>query len=89
MGRLAQSAWIICVFVAIASAVSGTAAASAVAQGVALNAAAGCSNGNLDITLTTVGLRTLTAQFQPSGSGFAGGSGTAPHQFDAPTSGVT
>ena len=29
--------------------------AAATAQGVALNASAGCSNGNLDITLTTVG----------------------------------
>ena len=33
----------------------GAAMASATAQGVALNASAGCSNGNLDITLTTVG----------------------------------
>src|SRR5262245_2033854 len=56
MGRLAQSAWIICVFAVLASALlPGEAAASAVAQGVALNASAGCSNGNLDITLTTVG----------------------------------
>jgi hypothetical protein len=56
MGRVAQSAWIICVFAVLASAlVPGAAAASAIAQGVALNAAAGCSNGNLDITLTTVG----------------------------------
>ena len=31
------------------------ATAAATAQGVALNASAGCSNGNLDITLTTVG----------------------------------
>ena len=56
MGRLAQSAWIISVFAVLASALlPGAAAATAVAQGVALNAAAGCSNGNLDITLTTVG----------------------------------
>jgi hypothetical protein len=56
MGRLAQSAWIICVFVVLASALlPGAASASAVAQGVALNAGAGCNNGNLDITLTTVG----------------------------------
>ena len=56
MGRVAQSAWIICVFAVLASALhSGSAVASAVAQGVALNSAAGCSNGNLDITLTTVG----------------------------------
>jgi hypothetical protein len=56
MGRVAQSASIICVFALLAGALlPGAAAASAVAQGVALNAAAGCSNGNLDITLTTVG----------------------------------
>src|SRR6185369_10658554 len=56
MGRVAQSAWIICVFAVLASAFhAGAAGASAVAQGVALNPAAGCSNGNLDITLTTVG----------------------------------
>jgi hypothetical protein len=55
MGRLAQSARIIFVFAVLASALPGVAAASATAQGVALNAAAGCSNGNLDITLTTAG----------------------------------
>ena len=56
MGRVAQSAWILCVFAILGSALlPGIASASAVAQGVALNASAGCSNGNLDITLTTVG----------------------------------
>jgi hypothetical protein len=56
MGRVAQSAWIICVFAVLVSALqAGAASASATAQGVALNPAAGCSNGNLDITLTTVG----------------------------------
>jgi hypothetical protein len=55
MGRVAQSAWILFVFAVLASALPGVSAASAVAQGVALNAAAGCGNGNLDITLTTVG----------------------------------
>ena len=57
MGRLAQSAWIIFGFAILASAalLPRAAMASAVAQGVALNASAGCSNGNLDITLTTVG----------------------------------
>ena len=56
MGRVAQSTWIICVFAVLAATVEPReAAASAVAQGVALNSAAGCSNGNLDITLTTVG----------------------------------
>jgi len=63
MGRVAQSGWILCVFAVLASALSpGEAAASAVAQGVALNPAAGCSNGNLDITLTTVGGVTKLAQ---------------------------
>ena len=56
MGRLAQSVWISCAFAVLAAAFQpGAASASAVAQGVALNAGAGCSNGNLDITLTTVG----------------------------------
>ena len=55
MGQVAQSAWILFVFAVLAAVHPGTAAASAVAQGVALNAGAGCSNGNLDITLTTVG----------------------------------
>lgn len=56
MGFPARSAWIIGVFAVLAAALlPGAAAASAVAQGVALNASAGCSNGNLDITLTTVG----------------------------------
>src|SRR5215218_7077515 len=56
MGRLAQSAWNICVFAVLAWGLQPAAAtASAVAQGVALNPAAGCSNGNLDLTLTTIG----------------------------------
>ena len=56
MGRLGQLARIICVLAVLTVAlVPGAATATAVAQGVALNASAGCSNGNLDITLTTVG----------------------------------
>ena len=56
MGRPAQYAWIIRVFATLIGALSPAFAdAAATAQGVALNASAGCSNGNLDITLTTVG----------------------------------
>lgn len=56
MGRPAQYAWIIRVFAALIVAASpALAGAAATAQGVALNAGAGCSNGNLDITLTTIG----------------------------------
>ena len=56
MGGLAQSAWIIRVFAALVAATSpALALAAATAQGVALNASAGCSNGNLDLTLTTAG----------------------------------
>ncbi len=56
MGKHAQYAWIIRVFAALIGVASpALAGATATAQGVALNASAGCSNGNLDITLTTVG----------------------------------
>ena len=44
--------------------------------------------GSCPITLNTPGERTLTATFQPSGSGFAGSSGNAAHQVDASTSGL-
>jgi hypothetical protein len=56
MGKPAQYAWFIRVFVALTGLLAPALAnATATAQGVALNAAAGCSNGNLNITLTTVG----------------------------------
>jgi hypothetical protein len=56
MGRHAQYVWFIRVFAALIGALSpALAVAAATAQGVALSAGAGCSNGNLDITLTTVG----------------------------------
>jgi hypothetical protein len=56
MGKPAQYTWIIRVFAALIGAMSPAFAdAAATAQGVALNASAGCSNGNLDITLTTIG----------------------------------
>ena len=56
MGKRAQYMWIIRVFAALIGAASPVFAhAAATAQGVALNASAGCSNGDLDITLVTVG----------------------------------
>ena len=56
MGRPAQYVWIIRVFAALFGVLTPAFAyATATAQGVALNASAGCSNGNLDITLTTLG----------------------------------
>ena len=55
MGRAARSAWIIRLFaIALGAAAPWVAHAAATAQGVALNASAGCSRGDLDITLTTV-----------------------------------
>jgi hypothetical protein len=56
MGRYAQSAWIIRVFALLLCAAAPLhVQAAATAQGVALNAAADCSRGDLDITLTTAG----------------------------------
>ena len=91
MGRHAQHAWIIRVF-AIALAMAwpalAFASATAIAPGVALNASAGCTNGNLDITLATVGANrefwhgtnaagaTLTQGEAPAGAGLANFSGT-------------
>ena len=55
MGRPARSAWIIRLFaIALGATTPGLAHGAATAQGVALNASAGCSRGDLDITLTTV-----------------------------------
>ena len=55
MGRPARSAWIIRFFaIALCLATPGLVRAAATAQGVALNASAGCSRGDLDITLTTI-----------------------------------
>lgn len=56
MGRYAQSAWIIGLFaLALGAAMPLHVLAAATAQGVALNAAADCSRGDLDLTLTTAG----------------------------------
>lgn len=56
MGRTAQSAWILRIFGVLLFALAPMhAQATATAQGVALNVNAGCSAGDLDITLTTVG----------------------------------
>ncbi len=91
MGRHAQHAWIIRIF-AIALAMAwpalAFASATAIAPGVALNASAGCTNGNLDITLATAGANrefwhgtnaagaTLTQGEAPAGAGLANFSGT-------------
>ena len=91
MGRPAQCAWIIRVFAVVLAATSPAlafASANAIAPGVALSAGAGCSNGNLDLTLTTVGANreswratnaagaTLTQGEAPAGAGLANFSGT-------------
>ena len=54
MGQAARSAWIIRLFaIALGATAPGLAHGAATAQGVALNASAGCSRGDLDLTLTT------------------------------------
>jgi hypothetical protein len=54
MGQTAQSVWIIRLFAFALGAMSPLhAQAAATAQGVALNAGASCSRGDLDITLST------------------------------------
>jgi hypothetical protein len=56
MGRTARSAWIIRLFaLALGIAAPWHAEAAATAQGVALNASADCSRGDLDLTLSTAG----------------------------------
>jgi hypothetical protein len=56
MGRSAQSAWIIRIFLALCVALCPWAArAAATAQAVALNPASSCSAASLDLTLTTSG----------------------------------
>ena len=56
MGRTARSAWIIRLLVlALGAAIPWHAEAAASAQGVALNANADCSRGDLDLTLSTAG----------------------------------
>jgi hypothetical protein len=94
MGRRARSAWIIPIFAAVlAVAAPDRALASATAQSVTLDASAGCSNGRIDITLTTVGaLReswratnlagtTLTQGEGPTGFGTGSFSGFFPQVF--------
>ena len=59
MGRTAQTAWILRLFVAALCALAPlTASATATALGVALNAAAGCITSDLNISLTTSGATT-------------------------------
>ena len=56
MGRTAQSGWFIGLFAAVLFATTAVPAhADAIAEGVALSATAGCTAGDLDITLTTLG----------------------------------
>ncbi len=56
MGRTARSAWIIRLFaLALGAAMPLHAEAAASAQGVALDASADCSRGDLDLTLSTAG----------------------------------
>jgi hypothetical protein len=56
MGRTARSVWILRFFAtATLAAFAAHAHANATAEGVALNVNAGCTAGDLDITLTTVG----------------------------------
>lgn len=56
MGRYAQSAWIIRIFLAITLALSPLhVRAAATAQGVALNPTSSCSSADLDLTLTSSG----------------------------------
>lgn len=59
MGRTAQSAWILRLFVVASCALAPMSThATATAQGVALDAAAGCIVADLDIALTTSGATT-------------------------------
>jgi hypothetical protein len=91
MGRHAQSTWIIRVLAIVLATMlpaHAFASANAIAPGVALNASAGCRNGNLDITLTTVGANreswrgtnsagaTLTQGEGPASAGLQNFSGT-------------
>ena len=56
MGRHAQCAWISRIFAIVLAAASPALAVAAVtADGVALGAGAGCSNGRLEVTLTNSG----------------------------------
>lgn len=56
MGRTARSAWIIRLFaLALGAAIPWHAQAAASAQGVALDANADCSRGDLDLTLASAG----------------------------------
>ena len=56
MGRPAQSAWIIRVLaIVLATASPALAVAAVTADGVALGASAGCSNGRIDVTVTNNG----------------------------------
>jgi len=68
MGRTALSGWILGFFVfALCALAPLHARGAATAQGVALNSSAGCSNANLDLTLTTSGASTEFGESTNSG----------------------
>jgi hypothetical protein len=92
MGRTAQSARIIRIFaVSILAVAAVHAHAAATAEGVALNVNAGCSAGDLDITLTTSGanreswlatnLAGATLAQDEQATGLPNFSGTSPFQI--------
>ena len=79
MGRTAQSTWIIRFFVAVLCAAAPMhARATAVAEGVALNIAAGCVAADLDLTLTTVGATTELWQATTLSGAIGGGTKPTP-----------
>jgi len=68
MGRTAQPGCILRFIVFLSCAIAPLVAeAAATAQGVALSASAGCSNANLDLTLTTSGATTELGQWTKTG----------------------
>ena len=68
MGRTAQPGCILRFIVFLSCSIAPLVAeAAATAQGVALSASAGCSNANLDLTLTTSGATTELGQWTKTG----------------------
>jgi len=68
MGQTALSRWILGFFgFALCAWAPLHAQAAATAQGVALNSSAGCSNANLDLSLTTIGASTEFGESTNSG----------------------
>jgi len=68
MGQTALSRWVLGFFgFALCAWAPLHAQAAATAQGVALNSSAGCSNANLDLSLTTIGASTEFGESTNSG----------------------